>query len=137
LKNIVFIISALILGLLGTLIFLSYQNYVNPKHIYGTWVEFNVLASRQDILVFGDNGVSRNDHLITTRFKYDGKTITFTTGEGKTVYRIAGTKNIPQLKRMQPKSPPQILIRQEDEKKIESEKATTLRPKVSLSDSSF
>ncbi|RQW64897.1 DUF2850 domain-containing protein [Vibrio viridaestus] len=121
-------------ALLCALLFFSYRSYVDPKHVYGVWVELNVMESRRDVFRFDELGVYRNDHLITTNFDYNGTKISFETGDGDYLYRISGTKNIPQLKRIEPQSPPQTLVRQEDEEKLEPERSHILRPKVSLSD---
>ena len=127
----------MVIGLLVTLLYFSYQNYVNPKNVYGTWIELNVLESSQEVLRFSKKGVFRNDHLVTTTFNYDGKKIKFSTGQGETIYKISGTKKTPQLKRIKPSKPAQILIREEDAEKVKAaaRKGSTLRPKFSLSES--
>lgn len=113
-------IGLLILGIL--LISLSYREYSDPKQIYGNWVELNVMAQVQDIYTFNKQGVYRNSHLITTTFEYDGAHISFHMGDDTVVYLIAGTNDVPQLKRIEPERPPQILIRQDDEEILDEKK---------------
>ncbi|MEI8633304.1 DUF2850 domain-containing protein [Vibrio sp. PP-XX7] len=96
----------------GILIYKGYQEYVNPKQIYGNWFEIKVMPDRREVIKFTDKGVYRNSHLVTTKFKYDGKTIRFKAGgEMETIYQLSGTVNSPQLKRIQPDKPVQTLIK--------------------------
>ncbi|MCE0494939.1 DUF2850 domain-containing protein [Vibrio salinus] len=122
-KILFFILGLLGVSLAGYMIYVSYSAYVNPKQIYGTWVELNVLETRQDVLVFNKQGVYLNAHLITTNLDYDGKKIKFSTGGGETIYRIAGTHKMPILKRIKPSSPQKMLIRKEDEAQFKQEQS--------------
>lgn len=109
------------------------MSYTNPKNVYGTWVELNVLESIQEVIVLNEDGVYRNDHLVTTRFDYDGESVKFVTGNGDTVYRVTGTPKLPELKRIEPETPQQILVRKEDQHFFEETTKGVLRPKISLS----
>lgn len=132
-KIIILVLGLLISFLAGYGIFSSYNASVDPKNIYGNWVELHVLDSRQVIINFNEQGVYRNSHLISTSFIYNGRIIQFSTGDGETTYRITGTQNTPQLKRVQPETPPQILVREEDEHLFEEqEEKQVLRSKTSL-----
>ncbi|ENM5762214.1 DUF2850 domain-containing protein [Vibrio mimicus] len=94
------------------LLYVSYQDYVNPKHVYGSWVEIGAPSYQTEVLRFNDQGVFRNERLISTTFEFDGAAITIRTGNGTFVYELSGTFNSPQLKRIQPNSPIQRFIRE-------------------------
>lgn len=96
----------------ATLLVLSYRDYVNPVHVYGTWIEIGTPAYQTEILTLNEEGVFRNDRLVSTSFKFDGKTIAIETGNGLSLYRVAGTVNTPQLTRLEPTLPMQRFIKQ-------------------------
>ncbi|RTZ18070.1 DUF2850 domain-containing protein [Vibrio aquaticus] len=95
----------------SSLLYVSYQDYINPKHVYGRWVEIGAPSYQSDTLELNEKGVYRNNRLVATQFDFDGKRIEIHTGSGTTVYRIAGTFDSPQLQRLHPNSPTQRLIK--------------------------
>ena len=106
-----FIFIALAL-LFSTLLYYSYQDYVHPKHVYGTWIELGAPPYQTEILTLSEHGVLRNNKLIATQFEFNGKRVTIHTGNGNYVYKIAGTLQSPQLKRLEPSSTTQRFIKQ-------------------------
>lgn len=99
----VFWSSLSILGVaFAMLLYVSYQDYVNPKHVFGSWIEIGAPNYQTEVLRFNEQGVYRNDRLISTNFEFDGAAITIRTGNGIFVYELSGTFNSPQLKRTQP-----------------------------------
>lgn len=109
----VFWSSLSILGVaFAMLLYVSYQDYVNPKHVFGSWIEIGAPNYQTEVLRFNEQGVYRNDRLISTNFEFDGTAITIRTGNGTFVYELSGTFNSPQLKRTQPTNPVQRFIRQ-------------------------
>ncbi|MGL4828338.1 MAG: DUF2850 domain-containing protein [Vibrio sp.] len=109
----VFWSSLTILGTAFTvLLYLSYQDYVNPKQVFGAWVEIGAPSYQTEVLRFNEQGVFRNDRLISTNYEFNGVEITIRTGSGTFIYELSGTFNSPQLKRIQPSSPTQRFIRE-------------------------
>ncbi|PMK00894.1 DUF2850 domain-containing protein [Vibrio sp. 10N.261.55.A7] len=104
-----------ILSVLGVsfayLTYYSYQEYVHPRNVYGSWIEIGTPSYDSDILTLSENGVFRNKRLITTTFQFNGKEINLKTGQGTFTYQIAGTPNSPQLKRVHPDGPVKRFIK--------------------------
>jgi hypothetical protein len=96
----------------ASLMYISYQDYINPKHVYGRWVEIGAPPYQTDILMLNEKGVFRNDRLVSTKFEFDGKKVYITTGGGTSIYQVAGTFDSPQLKRLEPNSPTQRFIKE-------------------------
>ncbi|MGY2572345.1 DUF2850 domain-containing protein [Vibrio sp. C8] len=113
--------------LCGALIYFGYQAYTNPSQVYGSWIEINAPGYRTEVITLSDQGVFRNHRLISTSFEYDGKNIKIETGQGRSVYALAGTENSPQLKRIQPASPIQRFIKQGFEDTVDSQSAVETR----------
>ena len=124
----VFILSSLAIAF-GALIYFGYQDFTHPKHVYGRWIELGVPSYQTEILVLNSEGVFRNQRLIATKFGFDGKQVTIETGNGSSIYKIAGTHNSPQLKRIVPDYPSQSFIKEgyEDTIKSHSAGSTTSR----------
>ena len=125
-KSLLALLGVLLLGLSGMLIYKGYQDYTNPAHVYGNWLEIKVMGDRRDVFRFDKVGVYRNNHLITTRFEFDGKLIRFNVGGSEIIYQLNGSKSSPQLKRIQPDRPIQTLIKEGYEHTLE--KPQSLRP---------
>ncbi|MCK6264544.1 DUF2850 domain-containing protein [Vibrio sp. ZSDE26] len=101
-----------VLGLsFASLTYFSYQEYVNPKHVYGSWIEIGTPSYDTDVLVLSAEGVFRNKRLISTMFEFDGKQINLQTGKGEFIYQLAGTPNSPQIKRIHPSGPVKRFIK--------------------------
>ncbi|MFV0448580.1 MAG: DUF2850 domain-containing protein [Vibrio sp.] len=113
--------------LCGALIYFGYQDYTNPSQVYGSWIEINAPEYRTEVLTLNDQGVFRNHRLISTSFEYDGKNIKIDTGQGRSIYALAGTNNSPQLKRIQPASPIQRFIKQGFEDTIDLQSSSETR----------
>jgi hypothetical protein len=117
-----------ILALLGfsfsALTYYSYQEYVHPKHVYGSWIEIGGPSYNRDVITLTEDGVFRNKRLITTKFEFDGKKIQLETGGGKYIYQLAGTPNSPQLKRVSPAGPIQRFIKHGYEHTIDTSNAS-------------
>lgn len=96
----------------STLLYVSYQDYIHPKHVYGRWIEVGAPPYQTEVLALSAQGVFRNNRLIATNFEFDGKRITVETGRGVSIYQVAGTFNSPQLRRLQPNSPTQRFIKE-------------------------
>ncbi len=92
-------------------IHLSYQDHIDPKKVYGEWIEIGAPPYQTERLTFTEDGVYRNHRLITTEFEFDGKVITLNTGLGKTAYQISGSHLSPQIRRIEPLIPDQRFIR--------------------------
>ena len=105
----------------SSLIYFSYQDYVDPKHVHGTWVEIGTPPYNTETLTFNESGVFRNHRLITTNFEFDGEKIFVTTGSGRAIYQIAGTFNSPQLRRLEPTIPVQRFIKEGYEDTVDME----------------
>tara|TARA_Y100001960_G_C14775003_1_gene882613 strand:+ start:2711 stop:3124 length:414 start_codon:yes stop_codon:yes gene_type:complete len=105
----------------SSLIYFSYNDYVHPKHVYGTWIEVGAPPYSTEILTLNEQGVFRNHRLVSTSFEFDGERIFVKTGSGTTIYQIAGTFNSPQLRRLQPNSPIQRFIKEGYESTIDME----------------
>ncbi|CAH0536303.1 DUF2850 domain-containing protein [Vibrio marisflavi] len=105
--------SVLIFAGMGfsALIYVSYQDYVDPKHVYGDWIEVGAPSYDTDVITLNRTGVFKNNRLITTQFKFNGKRVSIETGSGVTVYAVAGSYKSPQLKRISPETPSQRLIK--------------------------
>lgn len=129
-KYIMLLVGVILLACGGYLTYQAYLEYTDPKAVYGKWEETQVMYDRKVVINFTKQGVYQNGHLLTTRFKFDGDSITFKTGKGTVIYEISGTADTPVLKRVQPASPNQILIRQGmQEPEIEgSKKKLVIRP---------
>lgn len=95
------------------MVYLSYQQSVNPKQVFGTWVEIGAPSYQTEVLRFSEQGVHRNERLVSTNFTFNGTNITINTGNGTFVYQLTGTFNAPQLKRVEPSYPTQRFIRKE------------------------
>ncbi|SHO57002.1 DUF2850 domain-containing protein [Vibrio quintilis] len=128
-KSLLALLGVLLLVLSGFLIYKGYEDYTNPKLVYGNWLEIKVLGDRRDVIRFDKQGVYRNNHLITTKFEYDGKTIRFKTGGSETIYQLSGTENSPQLKRVEPSRPIQTLIKEGYEHTLNKPSALRMVPR--------
>lgn len=115
----------------SSLLYFSYQDYINPKHVYGRWVEIGTPPYNTEILELSESGVLRNERLIATHFEFDGKNVYVTTGEGTSVYQITGTFDSPQLKRMQPNSPRQRFVKEGYEDSVKDGGAKNRRAALS------
>jgi len=111
----------------GSIIYFSYLSYINPKQVYGSWVELNAPDYRQEILTLNDKGVFRNNRLVSTSFEYDGKNIEIKTGKGRAIYALAGTTSSPQLKRIQPALPVQRFIKHGFENTVDIKSGSEIR----------
>ncbi len=124
-KNVFRVVVGGFLGILSigfaSLIYVSYQDYVHPRHVYGSWIEIGAPSYDTDKLTLNEQGVFRNARLISTSFDFDGKEIFIETGQGVTIYRLAGTPNSPQLRRVQPNSPTQRMIKEGYENTVDME----------------
>jgi len=96
----------------GYLSYQSHQDYVDPSNVYGDWIEIGAPPYSTDILTFSKSGVSMNRRLISTQYEFNGKEITFTTGTGTTVYKLAGNVRSPQLRRVWPDLPSQSFVKE-------------------------
>ncbi|WP_428774686.1 DUF2850 domain-containing protein [Vibrio sp.] len=96
----------------SALLYFSYHDYVNPKHVYGNWVEIGAPTYNTEVITLDKSGVFRNSRMVATQFGFDGKMVTIETGQGKSVYKMAGTIDSPQLKRIEPYTPMQRFIKQ-------------------------
>ncbi|MGD8171921.1 DUF2850 domain-containing protein [Vibrio sp. TRT 21S02] len=103
------------------LLYFSYQDYVNPKHVYGKWIEVGAPGYNVEVLVLSEQGVLRNNRLVATQFEFDGKKVYVETGQGTSIYQIAGTMNSPQLRRLVPNSPTQRFIKEGYENTVDME----------------
>lgn len=108
-------------GGFAALILVSYRDYVDQSHVYGTWIEIGTPPYQTDVLTLNDQGVFRNGRMVSTQFEFDGKTISIKTGGGVSLYQMAGTPNSPQLKRLKPDLPAQRLIKQGYEHTVSDE----------------
>ncbi|MGD8110764.1 DUF2850 domain-containing protein [Vibrio sp. NTOU-M3] len=103
------------------LLYFSYQDYVHPKHVYGKWIEVGAPGYNVEVLVLSEQGVLRNNRLVATQFEFDGKKVYVETGQGTSIYQIAGTMNSPQLRRLVPNSPTQRFIKEGYENTVDME----------------
>ncbi|MCL9780110.1 DUF2850 domain-containing protein [Vibrio sp. S4M6] len=118
-KAILFSVLAVLTVSFSTLVYVSYQDYVDPKHVYGDWIEIGAPSYDTDIITLNETGVYKNSRLVTTEFEFDGSEISIKTGGGETVYIIAGSFDSPQLKRVVPATPSKRLIKKGYEKTVQ------------------
>ncbi|MDW6005103.1 DUF2850 domain-containing protein [Vibrio mangrovi] len=118
-KSVLAVLGLLLISCSAVLIYMSYRDYISPEKIYGSWLETQVMHDRREVITFNKHGVYRNSHLITTKFDFDGKLIQFKSGGRETIYQISGTSASPQLKRIEPSQPVQVLIKQGYEHTLE------------------
>ena len=111
LKSLLATLGVILLFASALLIYKGYQEHTSPTRVYGSWLEMQVVGSSRDVLMFNETGVFRNNHLLTTRFDFDGSIIRFKTGQGEVVYQLRGKAESPRLKRIQPKKPSQVFIK--------------------------
>ncbi|SHE35306.1 DUF2850 domain-containing protein [Vibrio gazogenes] len=110
-KSLLAVLGLLLIGCSAVLIYMSYQDYTSPKKVYGVWLETQVMHDRREVITFNKRGVYRNSHLITTKFDFNGKQVQFKSGGQEHIYQISGTASSPQLKRIEPSQPVQVLIK--------------------------
>lgn len=110
-KSITFVVLVIATVGFTTLIYYSYKDYVDPKHVYGDWIEIGAPTYDTDIITLNRTGVYKNNRLVTTNFEFNGKQISIKTGGGETIYAVAGSLKSPQLKRISPETPSQRLIK--------------------------
>ncbi|QMV16984.1 DUF2850 domain-containing protein [Vibrio spartinae] len=118
-KSLLAVLGLLLIGCSAVLIYMSYQDYTSPKKVYGAWLETQVMHDRREVITFNKRGVYRNSHLITTKFDFDGKLVQFKSGGQEHIYQISGTAASPQLKRIEPSQPVQVLIKKGYEHTLE------------------
>lgn len=106
------LLFVLIILAITILALLSYRNYTHPKHVYGSWFEIGTPSHLTEVLTFNEQGVFRNERLISTQFEFDGQRIKVTTGGGTSTYLLSGTRHSPQLRRVEPLVPHQQFIRE-------------------------
>ncbi len=108
-------------GLFSTILYVSYQDYVHPKHVYGTWIEIGSPPYDTETLILNEQGVLKNQRMIATQFEFDGSQVFVQTGQGMSIYQMSGTPKSPQLRRIQPNSPTQRFIKQGFEHTVDME----------------
>lgn len=119
-KAVFFSISFVILVVSGVYGYDAYKAYTDPSNVYGKWVEVGTPTYQTEILQLSDKGVYRNNHLISTTFEFSGSTVSISTGEGVTEYEFTGGESAPQLKRIKPSMPEQLLVKHGYEAKVEA-----------------
>lgn len=105
-------ISIAAIGGLLVLIYQSYQESIDPKRVYGRWLEVGTSANTRYTIEFNETGVFRNNRLVTTKFEFNGNKIFIATGSGEYIYQLSNVKDIPRLRRLQPNSPTQHFVKQ-------------------------
>ncbi|SJZ99616.1 Protein of uncharacterised function (DUF2850) [Vibrio cincinnatiensis] len=130
-QTVFWLLLSLLALVFATLIYFSYQDYVHPKQVYGSWIEIGTPAHLTEVLTFNEQGVFRNERLISTQFAFDGRNIEVTTGGGMAIYQLSGTQRSPQLRRVEPLIPHQRFIREGYEHTISTDPAPTRRSAVS------
>ncbi|MGC9460289.1 DUF2850 domain-containing protein [Vibrio genomosp. F10] len=133
-KSAIFSVIAILSVSFSSLIYFSYQNFINPEHVYGNWIEIGSPKYDTDILLLSDSGVYRNKRLITTRFDFNGEKIEIETGKGMFIYELAGTPNSPQLKRIYPNSPTKRFIKEGYEDTVSNESGGGKNRRAALSE---
>lgn len=92
-------------------LYFQYQDYVAPENVYGEWIEIGAPPYSTEHLILSEQGFFRNNRLVATQYQFDGKRISVETGNGLTIYEVAGNPSSPQLKRLQPASPVQRFVK--------------------------
>ncbi|NAW68804.1 DUF2850 domain-containing protein [Vibrio sp. V27_P1S3P104] len=131
LQTVFWLVLAFLALIFSMLIYFSYQDYTHPKHVYGSWIEIGTPPHLTEVLTFNEQGVFRNERLISTQFGFDGRSIEVTTGSGITIYQLSGTQKSPQLRRIEPLIPHQRFIREGYEHTISTDPTPTRRSAVS------
>ncbi len=126
--------SVLMLASLSPLFVGSLSLSADQKQVYGEWIEVGVPPYQTDHLILSANGVYRNHRLVSTQFRFDGNKIAITTGNGTTIYRLIGGEEVPQLKRLQPESPVQVLVKKGYEHKVTTTPGGASQRREALSD---
>lgn len=120
-KGAMLVVLCLCIGAISVIAHLNYQDSINPKHVYGTWLETGTPSYNSASIKFTDHGVYRNQRMISTQFDFDGKKIHVTTGSGVYIYQLSQANKIPQLRRIQPNSPTQRFVKKGYEHLIDKE----------------
>ncbi|MEF1309961.1 DUF2850 domain-containing protein [Vibrio mytili] len=135
LKIIFAFVGASLLAFTSYQLHLSYQASISPTNIYGEWIEIGATPYQTERLNFTSEGVYRNHRLVSTKFDFDGQTITLNTGLGKTVYQLSGSHLSPQIRRIEPLFPDQRFIRKGFEHTVQgSEIGTASKRRAALSE---
>lgn len=127
------ILSSLAAGFAALILF-SYRDFVDPKHVYGSWIEIGTPEYQTEVLTLNEQGVFRNGRMVSTRFKFDGKRIEIKTGRGVSIYQLAGTTSSPQLKRLDPSLPIQRFVKEGYEDTINTTQGGGQARRAALSD---
>ncbi|ELA4929705.1 DUF2850 domain-containing protein [Vibrio vulnificus] len=101
----------LLTGYFSFRIYSEYQLYVDPVNVYGEWIEIGAPPYLTERLTLSEQGVFRNNRLVATQYQFDGKRIIVETGNGLTIYQVAGSESSPQLRRLQPATPVQRFVK--------------------------
>ncbi|GAB2643905.1 DUF2850 domain-containing protein [Vibrio panuliri] len=107
-----FAVAITTVGALSVLIYQNYQQSIDPHRVYGRWIEIGTPTYDRATIEFNQDGVFRNNRLITTKFEFDGSQIRLETGSGWHVYQLSSRQNAPLLNRVQPNSPSQRFVKQ-------------------------
>ncbi|WP_083627177.1 DUF2850 domain-containing protein [Vibrio ponticus] len=99
----------------------AYQDSIDPKHIYGRWIEVGTSSQSRNSIEFNQTGFLRNHRLTSTQFEFNGSEVQVTTGSGNYVYQLAYINEIPRLRRIKPSSPALHFVKQGYEDQIDME----------------
>ncbi|SJL84161.1 DUF2850 domain-containing protein [Vibrio palustris] len=135
-KSVALTLLSIIGILFGCYGYSSYQDYINPKQVYGKWIEIGVPSYDTEVMTLSDRGVYQNNRLISTKFKFDGTLITIKTGEGVTQYERITLHNVPKLKLITPNSTSKMFVKEGfvDEYKAATGSSSTQQQRLNLSE---
>ncbi|GAK87382.1 hypothetical protein JCM19238_4992 [Vibrio ponticus] len=121
LRMMFFAIAIAAFGAIAVLAYFSYQESLDPKHVYGRWLEMGTPGYDRASIQFNDSGVFRNNRMVATKFEFDGSLIHVKTGSGLHIYQLSYSKDAPLLRRIQPNSPTQRFVKQGYEHMVDME----------------
>ncbi|WP_423839778.1 DUF2850 domain-containing protein [Vibrio mytili] len=99
--------SLMLLAVIGTVVVCMlysdlFTRYVTPTNsnsmIYGKWVEQNVAPYAREVIVLSERGVSVNDSLVATSFKFDGDSFSYRVGDAERHFDFVDHENYTEMK---------------------------------------
>lgn len=102
----------------------------NKELVYGEWIEVNAPSYDTDIFLLSTKGVLKDGRVISTKFDFDGRVISYRFGNISYEYQLTNQdKTI--IKRLHPKPTGTIFVKKGNEHLFEEED-TYMKPRRSL-----
>ncbi|GLO62956.1 hypothetical protein MACH09_34640 [Vibrio sp. MACH09] len=81
------VVVAILAGYVG---FVTYQQHIDPNRVYGKWTEIGGPEWAADQFYLSENGVKKNNRYLATFFLFDGKIVTYQSGDKTVELQIFG-----------------------------------------------